>query len=96
MTGAFRDMREKRRGQQQYDDEDDHVSGAGGATTTLPEITVTDQNAPLFDLDWLNACADRVVFDKRTEGMLKEVYSIILYLFSKTKKRGDYILIREE
>ena len=39
----------------------------------MPEIMVTDQNAPLFELDWLNACADRVAFDKRTEPFIKEV-----------------------
>jgi hypothetical protein len=75
-------MREKRRGQKYDEDDDDKVADRGGAAggggaATLPEITVTDQNAPLFDLDWLNACADRVVFDKRTEGMLKEVYCTV-------------------
>ena len=48
--------------------------GGGGSGGNVPEITVTDQGAPLFDLDWLNACADRVVFDKRTESLLKEVF----------------------
>jgi hypothetical protein len=52
--------------------------GGGGGGATVPEITITDQGEPLFDLDWLNACAEKVEFDKRTEKFIKEVTNGLL------------------
>ena len=40
----------------------------------VPEIMVTDHNAPLFDVDWLNSCNEKVTFGgSNTESFLAEV-----------------------
>jgi hypothetical protein len=67
-----RDEKGRRDDRRSRGDQDDRGAGRGGGGT-LPEITVTDQSAPIFELDWLNACADKVAFDKRTETFIKEV-----------------------
>ncbi len=56
-----RDEKGRRDDRRSRGDQEDRGAGRGGGGGTLPEITVTDQSAPIFELDWLNSCADKVI-----------------------------------
>ena len=38
---------------------------AGGMNSMVPEINIIDENPPIFDLEWMDQCADKVNIFKR-------------------------------
>ena len=36
------------------------VTIAGAMNSMVPEINIIDENPPIFDLEWMDQCADKV------------------------------------
>ena len=52
----------------------------------VPEIHVTDENPPMFGLDWLDECSEKVNFGGgATDELLNEVNKTLSY-----KIRGEF------